>query len=363
MNATFRSVVEILAWGCALLAAIQLPGAVLDGVIRRAIGLPLISVGVLIAVAALLLRPFSRRTRPRGWRLAGALAAAFAIAATLAQASTLLMTHEVVEVSDIGILVPVPGRRSTECRGQPRRCHEHVLNELGFRGSLPQRATADAKLVAFVGDSHIFGSGVGEQDTVPAAVARALSDLQPSVAVVNAGIPGINGGSFPGVIRYVRTRLDPDVIVVLLKDDDLDETDKFTRWDLFRHSFWFRLLSVTNFEPIYETARQVGRLWFGQRGGESLRHHLDSIAAAASGAKLLVVAAFPDDLQPTFREWMAAHPDVGHVTSWEHPEYWDAERIPSDGHWTEAGCQAIAGIVTPPLRAQLSGFGGAHEDL
>jgi hypothetical protein len=355
VHATFRSVVEIFAWGCALLATIQLPGALLDGVIRRDIGLPLILVGVLSAAAALLLRLVSRRTWPRGWRLAGAFAVAFAIAATLAQASLIRLTREVVEVADIGILVPAPGR-STECRGQPRRCHDIELNELGFRGRLPRRATAAAPLVAFIGDSHVFGSGVGDQDTVPAVVALNLSDRQPPVAVVNAGIPGINGGSFPGVIRYVRTRLDPDVIVVLLKDDDLDETDKFTRWELFRRSFWFRMFSVTNFEPIYETVRQIARLWF-EHGDESaaLRHLLDGIAAATAGAKLVVVAAFGDDLQPTFAEWMAAHPEVVLASSWDHPEFWEAERIPYDGHWTEAGSETIAGIVTPVLRDQLEG--------
>jgi hypothetical protein len=46
---------------------------------------------------------------------------------------------------------------------------------------------------------------------------------------------------------------------------------------------------------------------------------------------------------------------VGYVAAWEDPRYWQAERIPSDGHWTEAGCATIAAIVTPALRAQLAG--------
>jgi hypothetical protein len=186
-------------------------------------------------------------------------------------------------------------------------------------------------------------------------VARNLADLGLAVSVINTGIAGINGGSFPGVVRYVRSRLDPDLIVVLLKDDDLDATDKFTRWNRFRQSFWFRLMSVTNVETIYETARQVWRQWFGERDERAaLRRTLDDIAAASAGAKLLVVAAFGDDLRPTFGEWIAAHPEVGHVAAWEDPRYWQAERIPYDGHWNEAGCATIAAIVTPALRSQLA---------
>lgn len=353
MNTTSRTVLDSLGWGCVLLAMVQLPGALFDSMLRRQIAVPLIIVIVLFAVAAPLLWPFSRRTRPRGWRLIGAAAVAFAIAAALAQAAPMRLAREVTEVDDIGILVPA-ARRTTECRGQPRRCHEQVINELGFRGAMPQRAqTADALLVAFVGDSHIFGAGVGEQDTVPAVVGRELADM-PSVTVVNAGIEGINGGNFPGVIRYLRSRLRPDVIVVLLKDDDLDQQDKFTRWALFRHSFWFRMLSVTNIEPIYETARQAARVWFGQDNAPDLLNRLlDSIAAAAGETKLIVVAAFSDDLQPTFQAWMATHREVAQTSSWQHPEYWSADKIPYDGHWTEAGCRTIAGIVTPLLRTEL----------
>src|SRR4029453_7432661 len=297
-------------------------------------------------------------------------AVACGLAAALAQLASLLVSHGVTEVSDVGILVPAPGR-STECRGRPSRCHELVLNELGFRGSLAGHSTLDSQLVAFIGDSYVFGSGVGDGDTVPANVARMLADLEPPVAVVNAGIPGLNAGSFPGVIRYVRSRLNPDVIVVLLKDDDLDETDKFTRWNRFRHSFWFRLLSVTNFEPIYETARQAVRQWFGRRDERQLlRRQLDSVAAASAGAKLLLIAALTDDLRPVFDAWMDEHPDVSQVSSWKDDRYWQAEKIPHDGHWTEAGCQTIAAMVAPVLRLQVSvvvpagtGSGARHSPV
>jgi hypothetical protein len=51
---------------------------------------------------------------------------------------------------------------------------------------------------------------------------------------------------------------------------------------------------------------------------------------------------------------MAAHPEVTHATSWDHPGFWEAERIPGDGHWTERGCAAIAAIAAPALRRALT---------
>jgi hypothetical protein len=354
VTSTGRAILAICGWGCGLLAAIQLPGAILDSVIRGHIAGPLITAAVLVAVAVALLWRRTEHGWPHAGRAIAAVAFAFGLAAVMAQAQLLAMSHDLMEIADVGILVPAPGR-SNECRGQPERCHDQVLNELGLRGTLPIRATPQARLVAFVGDSYIFGSGVGEDDTVPADVARMLSDLQPPVAVINAGIPGLNGGSFPGVIRYVRSRLAPDVIVVLLKDDDLDDTDKFTRWAAFRHSFWFRLLSVTNLEPMFETARQLWRYAFSRADdGVALRRYLDAITTASAGTRLVILSALTSDLRPPFDEWEAAHRDVTARSAWDEPRYWDAEKIPHDGHWTESGCRTIAAIIEPLVRAQLT---------
>jgi hypothetical protein len=350
-----RSIVEIIAWGALLLALVQLPGAALDSVIRKTVAAPA-TTAVLLFVAALLgLRWSSPVTPPRRRRALAAVAAAFLLAALEAQiAGVLLLRRDVQTVSDIGILVPAAGL-STQCRGLPRRCHEIVINELGLRGPTPRRSTSDTRLVAFIGDSYVFGAGVGEDDTVPALLTRRLADLRPPVVVANAGIEGINGGSFPGVIAHVRNRLRPDLIAVFLKDDDLDPTDKFTRWARFRRSFSFRLLYVTNLEPTWETARQLFHHSFGRRDLRvELRRQLDGIAAAASPTPLVVVVALGYDLRETFAAWTAAHPAVGHLASWEHPGFSHAEKIPHDGHWSEAGCATIAALVAPALRRELA---------
>ena len=85
-----------------------------------------------------------------------------------------------------------------------------------------------------------------------------------------------------------------------------------------------------------------------------MRQTLDAIAAAAGSAKLLVFAVLREELQPTYREWLAAHPEVAQVSLGDDPRFWQAERIPSDGHWTEAGCQTVAEMMVPAVRAQLT---------
>lgn len=347
-----RRGLEVFLWGCALLVLVQLPGAIFEDVSRQDRGPPIALIAVL-AVLLLILGRVMHATWPTGWHALGAVSVALLLAAILAQVEIVKLKDKVAEVSDVGVLVPAPGRGYTDCRA-PDRCHHHVNNELGFRGAIARRAEPDGRLVAVIGDSFVFGSGVGDDDTVPVVLAGALADLEPPVAVVNAGIQGLNGVNFPAIITYVGKRLHPDVIVVLLKDDDLDDTDVLSRWDRFRRSFWYRLLYVLNFETVYETARQTRRRWLDlDERPKVLVRNLNAIVAAAQGAKLVLLTELWDDVRPTFADWMAAHPDVVEASAWDDGRFMAAEQIPGDGHWTEAGCRQIAAIAAPLVRQQL----------
>lgn len=77
-------------------------------------------------------------------------------------------------------------------------------------------------------------------------------------------------------------------------------------------------------------------------------------AAAGEGARLLLIAGLGYQLEPDFRAWMAAHPQVAAVTSWDVQGFWEAEKIPGDGHWTERGCAAIAALTAPGLRRRFA---------
>jgi hypothetical protein len=337
-----------------LLGLVQIPGAAFDSFVRRGLGNAGLAALATLAISGLVLWRWTAPTFPRGRGAAAVVAAALAGAALSAQISLFLLRYQVREVAELGVLVPSAGR-FRECRGAPAQCQELVVNDLGLRGTVPPPPPPGTRRVALVGDSYVFGSGVAEEEALPAAIERLLAGLQPPVQVVNAGIPGVNGGSFAAVIAHVRHHFAPDLIAVLLKDDDLDATDKFTRWARFRNSFAYRLLAALNLELAWETARQAWRAWFASRDdGATLRATLDAIAAATEGTDLLLVVALTRTLQPELDTWLAAHPTVASVASWNHPEFWQAEKIPGDGHWTARGCAAIAAIVAPALRQQLA---------
>src|SRR5262245_53985012 len=150
-----RRLIDALCGGCVLLAAVQLPGAALDYVIRSDIGPPVVALGVVLAIACIAL--VAHRAVTGNWRvrtrLLPAAVVAFALAAGFAQLAPVVMSQAFSEVGDLGVLIPTPGRRTRDCRGAPLRCHDHVLNELGFRGTLARRDRPDDRLAVMIGDS------------------------------------------------------------------------------------------------------------------------------------------------------------------------------------------------------------------
>jgi hypothetical protein len=325
------------AWigGCVLLAGIQLPGAVLDFIQRRDVKPPQVWLAAVIVVAAIsfaVRRVLLGSLRAR-LQFFAAIPPALVLTGALAELAPVVMSLAVKEVPDLGILVPAQGGPYHDCRGSPRRCTDYTINELGFRGTLTRPATPNTRIVAFVGDSFVFGSGVPDDATVPSVVGRALADEHPTATTLNAGIP----------------------IVVLLKDDDLDDTDVLSRWTRFRRSIGYRMLYVANIEPIFEIVRVVWR----QRARDATRvtrlvTGLDKLVESAGDARLVIMAQLSNDVTSAYVDWMRAHPGVRDVRAWEEPRFANAERIPGDGHWTEAGCADVAAVTIPVTRVQLA---------
>ncbi|MCG3134445.1 MAG: hypothetical protein HMLKMBBP_01751 [Planctomycetes bacterium] len=89
-------------------------------------------------------------------------------------------------------------------------------NALSLRGPLPAPKLPGELRVVCYGDSVMFGLGLRDEDTVPAAVGRALL-ADPSLAsrrvtVINAGAPGYSAAQGERFARRLRS-LEPDVIV------------------------------------------------------------------------------------------------------------------------------------------------------
>lgn len=106
--------------------------------------------------------------------------------------------------------------------------------------------------VALVGDSHVFGLGVEEQDTIGAALAIELGrgpTLTTAPEVLNFGVPGYD---FTGMVKRVDEDVPafcPDVVAIFLCADDLDEPS----CGRFSHAN----------SPLRHLA--LGRLWLASR--------------------------------------------------------------------------------------------------
>ncbi len=110
------------------------------------------------------------------------------------------------------------------------------VNAAGRRGGSESAAKAGRSRVLVVGDSFVFGLGVAEDESFPAALARALTRLGESgadrriqaggsVEVLNAGVPGYN---LMQEARFIATRsagVAADAIVLGFVENDLYNLD------------------------------------------------------------------------------------------------------------------------------------------
>jgi len=105
-----------------------------------------------------------------------------------------------------------PDFQGTSIWGVPFR-----INSLGFRG--PEIAWAKPEgtfRVLVLGDSIIMGSGLSEQDTLPALLQKELADRFPGrrFEVMNAGVSGYGLPEEYTVLKEDGLRLDPDLVVI-----------------------------------------------------------------------------------------------------------------------------------------------------
>lgn len=100
---------------------------------------------------------------------------------------------------------------------------EVSFNADGYRGpEIPPREEG-ALRVALVGDSFVFGSAVDLADTLAARMEEALGDSQ----VLNLGVPGYGAGNVAAVVEHDALRLDPDVVLYVFYNNDIDPPPVF----------------------------------------------------------------------------------------------------------------------------------------
>jgi lysophospholipase L1-like esterase len=103
------------------------------------------------------------------------------------------------------------------------------VNALGLRGPDHLDAGDDDARVVVLGDSLVFGQGVGEEATLPRAVERSLEARRDGdrrrVRVWNGGVRSYNTEQELALLEELLPRIRPDVVVLAWFPNDLDRVD------------------------------------------------------------------------------------------------------------------------------------------
>ena len=105
--------------------------------------------------------------------------------------------------------------------------HPVQINALGLRGSELEPKREGELRVLVLGDSLVYGQGVGDQETIPFYLEEALQtpDAQARWTVVNAGHRAYDTRQELALLRELGPRIEPDVVVVCWYWNDLMERD------------------------------------------------------------------------------------------------------------------------------------------
>ena len=361
-----RIALQLCADSFLALACLQTPGALIDTLVRHRVGGPMTLVFEIWAAAIVL--ALLRRRLPaidagrtgiarllQRHRFGSAIAAAFLFACALTVIEVPRVGNSRKVIADLELAVELPSRDTMDCN-PARGCHLYKVNEFGFRGPAVRGDEPSTLVIAVVGDSHIYGIGVDEDQTIPAQLERRLRAGGRDARVGNAGIPGVAMVSFPSLIEYAVGVYAPDLVIALIKQDDVDDIDHITRMMSLDRSLLARMLYILNWEIVYEAARQLLRAYLPAIvSRDSFVGWLDDMRRRCAGRKLLLVTDLDDALGASLGDWIEKHAEIGWYSSWDSPDWYAAPRIPGDGHWNGRGNDVIAKTISTAVARMLDG--------
>jgi hypothetical protein len=269
----------------------------------------------------------------------------------------------------------------------PELSGELTTNDLGFRGPPPDSAEAGGGRLLVLGDSFVFGWGVGDGETLPAQIEEVIASAGDSVRVINLGVPGYGPGRSVGLLREKGLTFDPAAVLLVVTesndilddlhfaDDPLEATPeglpgiwgkshllRFVHWKSESFLRWSRMTRAANVE-------------------RTLAYIDDLAGVCAAGGIPLVVALFPSKAQmraaglsARVLRWLDVETKIhgrlrDHVS--DHPEVTDAVDLhevlrsaaakpgeplfyPVDGHPTPRAYRECAKALAPALRRALA---------
>lgn len=288
--------------------------------------------------------------------------------------------------------------------------HPVQLNSLGFRGPEVERKASGEYRVLAVGDSHVYGQGLADDELVSFWMERTLEGATTdcTVRVFNLGSRAYSLNQELGVLEKFAADLQPDHVVLFPYINDFTEVDIEDNYYTYMGTDWFMLdISAKDEGPaLFEwRVRQLLRRsalmsWVNDRvaalmtsghleqrilkgelsgaNGDELADALHSLGRIDDWAKrqgvtldlaVIPVAAqlvteFPNNqYQTTFRRF-ARERDLRYIDLLTplRDHYLEQGRlplIPYDGHYNADAQRVMGQVVGTTIRQSLAGCSGS----
>jgi lysophospholipase L1-like esterase len=110
------------------------------------------------------------------------------------------------------------------------------INHIGLRGPDVKPRQTIEKRILVLGDSFVFGHGVGDVETWPAQLQTLFARAGREIEVLNGGVPGYGTDQSYQLFALRLRRLAPDLVLFCLYLNDVDDNIRQPLFDIERGS-------------------------------------------------------------------------------------------------------------------------------
>ncbi len=176
--------------------------------------------------------------------------------------------------------MPMPNQRAMLPSGEePGAWVPVTINRFGMRGpEVPSEKAPKEIRVLCVGDSFVFGGGLGDGDTFPAIAQRIVEEAPVPIRFMNGGGNGHDPRSAKGFLEAHAKSLRPDVLVVGWNWNDL--VSILSRVEIIPPlPEWIRRFSLYRFTAFHRNRMNP----WNPPDAVRVQQYLDDVLAAATG--------------------------------------------------------------------------------
>ena len=282
------------------------------------------------------------------------------------------------------------------------------LNELGFRDAeISAKYPGEYRILA-VGDSHIYGQGLGEQELMTTILEQELNNTSSSchINIINMGIRAYSVNNEMAMLKKVGLSLEPDHVILFFYINDFIPVNIASRYKKFVDMDWYTfdfsgkptdgvIAKWKRIQAFRESAflmwvHDIYRSWAGKSNyinkilvgelDDDMRNNVEYTIKSLQEIRLLlekhgvrltlaviplatqVTKIYPDQIyQPILKEY-ALNSEIDFVDLLQdlrsyHRQYQNSLVIPFDGHYNDQGNKVMANTIFNYLGA----LGLCHE--